>query len=141
MHLSTKDFIDTLESHNLRYNLIEAQGDRKHDIVRISFSGDITNITIQFFFNDDNEDVAIRVFDFVKVPSDKVESIYKTLNEQNSAFRFAKFCLDEKDHSIQLEMDAAFRSHDVGEICHELLIRTVDICDKAYPEFMKALYA
>lgn len=38
-------------------------------------------------------------------------------------------------------MDAAFRTHDVGEICLELMARCVDICDKAYPDFMKALWA
>lgn len=38
-------------------------------------------------------------------------------------------------------MDTAFRSRDVGEICYELLIRMVDICDTAYPDLMKALWA
>lgn len=38
-------------------------------------------------------------------------------------------------------MDAVFRSHDVGEICLELMARCVDICDKAYPDLMKALWA
>ena len=34
---------------------------------------------------------------------------------------------------MQVEMDAAFRTHDVGEICFELLYRMVDIGDTAYP--------
>lgn len=141
MHLSTKDFVRFLDHKKLHYSVREAEGDNTRDIVRTTFSGDNTDVTIQFFFNEDNEDVAIRVFDLVKVPSAKVDSIYHTVNDQNSRFRFAKFCLNANDNTIQMEMDAAFRSHDVGEICHELLIRTVDICDKAYPEFMKAIYA
>ena len=141
MHLSTKDFVRFLDHKKLRYTVREADGDNSRDIVRINFTADSTDMTIQFFFNEDNEDAAIRVFDLAKVPSAKIEKIYHTLSEQNNRFRFAKFCLDERDNTIQMEMDAAFRSHDVGEICHELLLRTVDICDKAYPEFMKAIYA
>ena len=49
--------------------------------------------------------------------------------------------LDTNDNTVQAEMDAAFRTHDVGEFCLELMGRCVDICDKAYPDFMKALWA
>lgn len=40
-----------------------------------------------------------------------------------------------------MEMDAAFRENDVGDICVELLFRSVELCDKAYPAFMQALWA
>lgn len=67
--------------------------------------------------------------------------IYPAINSLNKHFRFAKFVLDTDDNTIQAEWDAAFRSRDVGEICYELLIRMVDICDTAYPDLMKALWA
>ena len=55
--------------------------------------------------------------------------MYPAINSLNRHFRFAKFVLDTDDNTIQVEMDTAFRSRDVGEICYELLIRMVDICD------------
>ena len=49
--------------------------------------------------------------------------------------------LDTKDNNGQAEIEAPVRTHDVGEICLELMGRCVDICDKAYPDFMTALWA
>ena len=90
---------------------------------------------------DSCQDVAIRVFDLVKVPEAKLDVLLKAINAVNRRFRFAKFVLDTDDNSVQAELDAVFRSHDVGEICLELMARCVDICDKAYPDLMKALWA
>ena len=81
------------------------------------------------------------MYDIVKVPEEKVDVMYPAINSLNRHFRFAKFVLDTDDNTIQVEMDTAFRSRDVGEICYELLIRMVDICDTAYPDLMKALWA
>ena len=77
----------------------------------------------------------------MKIPESKVAAIYPVVNAINNKFRFAKFCIDTDDNTVQAEMDAAFRSHDVGEICRELLLRCVSICDDAYPDLMKALWA
>ena len=63
------------------------------------------------------------------------------VNAVNYRFRFAKFCIDTSDNTIQAELDTPFRAYDVGEICMELTARTVDICDKAYPDLMKAIWA
>ena len=110
--------------------------------VTVIYTGDsIPSIRMIFFFSKDCEDVAIRVFDIVKLPENRVEGFFKVVNEANRRFRFFKFVLDTNDNTVQAEMDAAFRTHDVGEICLELMSRCVDICDKAYPDFMKALWA
>lgn len=100
----------------------------------------MNSVRTVFYFDADAEAVAIRVFDIVKVPAEKADVMYPAINSLTKHFRFAKFVLDTDDNTIQAEWDAAFRSRDVGEICYELLIRMVDICDTAYPDLMKALW-
>ena len=107
----------------------------------VTYSGDsMPTIRCLFFFDEDCESVAIRVFDILKVPKEKTAAIFLTVNALNSKFRFVKFCVHTEDSTVQAEMDASFRDHDVGEICRELLSRCVNICDEAYPDLMKALW-
>ena len=138
---STRQFIQAMDAKNIKHSDIETTESGK-EAVPITYTGDsMPSVRMRFFFNSDCEDVAIRVFDIVKVPDSKVDGFFKTVNEANRRFRFFKFVLDTDDNTVQAEMDAAFRTHDVGEICLELMARCVDICDKAYPDFMKALWA
>lgn len=142
MHSSTRSFVDALDAKGIKYIYTAPSGKSTKDIVKIVYGGDnMSSIELKFFFSDDSEDVAVRVFDIVKVPSGREAVMLRAVNEQNSRFRFAKFCLDTDDNTIQMEMDAAFRRHDVGEICTELLARGVKICDDAYPELMKAMWS
>ena len=142
MLASTEQFLAYLNANKLKYDYTEPEDDDKKDVVVVRFTGhNLSTITVQFFFSTDGEDAAIRVFDLFKVPEDRHDKIYKALNEQNNALRFVKFCFDENDNTVQMEMDAAFRENDVGDICGELLFRSVELCDKAYPAFMQALWA
>ena len=109
-------------------------GDKGREVVEVSFSGkNMNSVRTVFYFDADAEGVVIRVYDIAKVPEEKVDMMYPAANSLDRHFRFAKFVLDTDDNTIQAELDAAFRSRDVGEICYELLIRMVDICDTAYP--------
>ena len=101
----------------------------------------ISDIVIQFFFSDDSEDAGVRIFDIVKVPEMKSNKMIKVINDLNNKYRFAKFCLDTKDDTIQLEIDLIFRQHDIGVICMEAMLRALRICDDSYPELMKELWA
>lgn len=142
MHASTSKFIDGMKRKGIKYTY-EGQNERtKKDIVKVRYSGDnMDTIEVQYFFNDDCEDAAIRVFNMCRVPKDKIAGIYRVISAQNNHYRFAKFCLDESDNTIQMEMDPVFRANDVAEICLELLSRSVNICDEAYTEFMKFIYS
>lgn len=130
-----------MDAKDIKHSDIEVT-DSGMEKVTVIYTGDsIPSIRMIFFFSKDCEDVAIRVFDIVKLPENRVDGFFKVVNEANRRFRFFKFVLDTNDNTVQAEMDAAFRTHDVGEICLELMGRCVDICDKAYPDFMKALWA
>lgn len=140
MLASTKQFIDAMEAKGIRY---DPRGplDNGKDVVIVPYSGDsIPSIRVQFFFDEDCESVALRVFDILKVPEEKTASMLAALNAQNAHFRFARFVLDTNDGTVQVEMDIPFRKYDVGDICLEMLSRMVNICDDAYPALMKGLW-
>lgn len=142
MLFSVSQFVNYLDHKGLKYNNRGPFGDEGREVVDVSFRGEnMDTIQTRFFFDPDNESVAIRVFDIVKVPAEKVDAMYSAINKVNKRFRFAKFVLDTNDNTIQAEMDGVFRANDVGEICHELLVRMIDICDKAYPDLMRGLWS
>ena len=65
------------------------------ETVTVIYSGEnIPSIRMRFFFDQDCQDVAIRVFDLVKVPEAKLDVLLKAINAVNRRFRFAKFVLD-----------------------------------------------
>lgn len=139
---SVIQFVNYMDKKDIKYNNRGPLGDKGREVVEVSFSAkNMNSVRTVFYFDADAESVAIRVYDIVKVPEEKVDVMYPAINSLNRRFRFAKFVLDTDDNTIQAEMDTAFRSRDVGEICYELMIHMVDICDTAYPDLMKALWA
>ncbi len=142
MYSSTDKFVKLMERKGIKYSYEGVRSNSNNEVVVIKYNCDnVDTITVTFFFNSDCEDASIRIFDLVKVPANKAVSILQTVNKINNTYRFAKFCLDTNDNTIQLEMDPVFRGNDVAEICVELLSRSVNIADEAYPEFMKAIYS
>lgn len=138
---STQQFIALLDSKGTKYSVGEPTSSGK-DTMTVSYGGDnMPTIRCQFFFDTDCNGVAIRVFDIVKFTESKLAAMYPVVNSLNEKYRFAKFCIDTDDNTAQAEIDASFRSSDAGEICRELMLRMVSICDDAYPELMKALWA
>ena len=77
---STQQFIDALEAKGIKYEINEPTQSGK-DVMTVTYSGDrMPTIRCLFFFDEDCESVAIRVFDILKVPKElydaKVKDIY-----------------------------------------------------------------
>lgn len=142
MHSSTKQFTDFLDADGIRYQCAEDATANHHDIVVLSYKCEnIPRVIVKFFFDENCENVSIRAFDLVKFPEDKLTAMLAAVNSLNNKFSYMKFVIDTDDHTVQGELDACFREHDVGEICAELLRRSVDICDRACPDLMKAAWS
>lgn len=140
MYNSTQQFVDVLRERGIRFTE-KGRLESGSEVIELRYTGkNISTIVANFFFDSDEKGVAVRVFDLVKVPEGKEDSMLRAINGQNNRFRFSKFCLNTKDNTIQMEMDGIFRRYDVGEICREMLVRAIQICDEAYPEFMKAMW-
>ena len=119
----------------------EIDGD-KEEIIRISFNADnVESIRISLFFNEEDTNVAVRSFNICKVEDSKKPAIYEACSKLNDDYRWAKFCIDEEDNTVTAAVDAVIRMDVAGEICHELVMRMVNIVDESYPILMKALWA
>ena len=63
---STQQFIDALEAKGIKYEINEPTQSGK-DVMTVTYSGDrMPTIRCLFFFDEDCESVAIRVFDILK---------------------------------------------------------------------------
>ena len=108
MHSSTQQFVRAMDAKDIKHSDIEVT-DSGMEKVTVIYTGDsIPSIRMIFFFNKDCEDVAIRVFDIVKLPENKIDGFFKVVNEANRRFRFAKFVLDTNDNTVQAEMEFTF---------------------------------
>lgn len=99
------------------------------------------NMDIFYEFKEDSSRVHIQGINFISVPSDKYDCLYKTINECNAKYYHEKFILDTEHGQIVVEDDDLIQLDTCGEECFELMIRMVQTVEKAYPLFMKAMYA
>ena len=67
---------------------------------------------------------------------DKVAEGVLLCNAMNLNYRWVTFFLD-RDNDVAVDADAMVSVEDAGRVCSDIVVRMVDIVDKAYPEFMK----
>jgi len=135
MNTAIKMFTDYMDKKDVHYTVED------EDRVRIVFNGkNMPSISLRFIFGDDGRDVAIRVFSIAKVPDNKIKDTCVVCSKLNSRFRWIKFYLD-RDNEVTASDDAVLDPYTTGEECFELLLRSTDIVDKAYPEIMRSLWS
>lgn len=138
MHQATLAVARAMEAHDLKYKTDEAE---HISYVETGFSGDnIKHVTIRFLSTDEDNDVAVRVFQVVSVPAEKRSKILPVMNELNRKFRYAKLVMND-DGDISAQYDLPLAEQNVGEACFEILARFVKILDEAYPMLMQALWS
>ena len=111
------------------------------DVILTGLGGEknIRGLELGIFF-DPERNVHILSRDYVHVPDDKVDAMYKVVNELNRTYRWAKFSLDDEG-DIVLEADAVLDLDTCGDEIMEILFRLTQIADEAYPVVMRGLYA
>ena len=115
--------------------------DEDENVCFVGFNLDNTEVGILMFFAEDCSDVHFVGRDFVKIPEDKVDVVYKVCNECNSKYRWVKFVWDEEAGKVTCQADAVVEPETVAEECYATVMRLAGIVDEAYPLFMKAVWA
>jgi len=126
-----------LDSKGVRYSPNEEKSTIKTGFKAENKQG----IELLLIFDDNNESMAIRSFDYVSFPANKIDTMYKVCSQMNKQFRWVKFYVDENDNTVTLSEDAVIQLDTAGAEAWELIVRMVSIGDDAYPEFMKALWS
>ena len=99
--------------------------------VEAGFSGEnAPNFIVRFISTDDDNDVAIRILSFVKVPEKKRAAVLDAINSLQRRFRYVNYTID-----------LPMRTQNVGDVCVEMFIRIVKIADDSYPVLMKAIWS
>lgn len=134
MTTATQIFANFLDEKGVRYNVEDEH------ILSIKYSGDnALDIRLLFFFGEDGRDVAIRCFSVAKVPSEKLARAHETCSKLNAKWRWLKFYVDS-DNEVTVADDAVVEPNTLGAECFELMLRCVDIVDKAYPDIMGTIW-
>ena len=132
---------ETFDKRGIKYRIEELD---EASVVEAAFS--VTagpQVIVRFISNDDDNDVAIRVFGLIcKVPDSRRTAVMEACNTLSRTIRFYKFYLDA-ENSVNVEADLPVRTDDccVGECCFELFIRIMKILDDEYHVLAQALYA
>jgi len=137
IYAATQEIDAAFKAKGLKCRIVETQST---SAVEAGFNGDNTSASVKFISTDNDNDVAVRLFSFVKVPDNKRTAVLETLNSLQRQYRYVGFALDN-DNEVVISYDFPIRTTNAGEVAVEMFMRVWDIADKAYPELMKAIWA
>lgn len=136
VHQATRAIAERLESKNFKYEIVEAG---EASILSCGISGKNIIYRVQFISRDENNDVAVRVFDLAKFPEEKMADMIRFANEVNAKYRFIKLVADERDHTLQIETDLPIQNTDPAELAFEMLARILKIVDEISQDMMRRI--
>lgn len=134
---STEEFVCFLNQNNLKYCLDGINANDNEQITMCITSQTMSDITIHFLFDSNNQIVYIRIWNLLKIP-DQFNSIALTIiNELNNTYRFVRFYLNT-DNGIDVFVDSLIHSGTIGKTCINLGIVIAKICDTVYPKLAES---
>lgn len=128
------------DSQDIPYEVLE-ESDETAFLIQSQMNNLDTMIVCAQFFDDDDNSVQIYSCDYCKIPENKVSDMYEICSGLNKKYRWVKFFVNEENGFIIAESDAVVDLETVGERVYELIGLMYGICDEAYPEFMRAIWA
>ena len=132
---NTKRFLLVLEEKELTYTVMNSD-DR--DIVSIplkgtSDSGKVFHYTIKVFFDSDNEDAAIRIWNLIDYAPQNKAVVTSICNDLHETWRWVTFSADDSDNSVSAALDCALiDSPEMGTIVWESIVNFDDVVNTAY---------
>ena len=134
MKVCAKQFETYLKSKD--YNFTVYQDDDESAVIGFPYKGR----EIKCFFSGDEGQYLSLYMVYESVEEDKMVQALVACNELNAKFKWVTYYVDD-DRDIILHDDALLSKANAAAEAMELLVRMVDISDKAKPVIMKALYA
>ena len=136
---TTELFINELEEHELTYEPVRVLEDGD-EMVQLGAKLDNTFVQLIILFDADEDAVAIRCFDLVRVSEEQYSKALMSCNALNDRMRWVKFCID-KERNVQAEVDAVIDDTNAGKVTMNLVLRMASIIDEAYPVINKAIWS
>lgn len=133
---ATDEIYAAMKAHDLNCG-IEARDESS--VLHIGVNAEKTSFEALYISRSEKNDVAMRVYNLVKFPPDKLDAMLECVNAANLRFRFLKFSIDEQDGSVDAAYDFTIAGEEIGECAYEMLMRFAGIIDNCYPTFMEVL--
>ncbi|MCR4760417.1 MAG: YbjN domain-containing protein [Oscillospiraceae bacterium] len=133
VYQATQVIYDAMKEHNLECGM-EARDE--FSAVHIGINTESTSFEARFISRSDENDVALRIFNLLKFPPERTESMLLAVNECNFKYRFLRFVVDTKNNAVDACYDFTGHSGIFGETAYELLLRSASIIDNCYPVLM-----
>ena len=132
----TREVMAMLKTAKIKYEVLRS--DKEMNVLLASVRGkNMSKVDIQIFVDPNVPHWLIyRVFNIVRVPKTKINTILSTVNYLNYKYKFCKFVFE--DDSIRADYDLEAKKIDSD--CSQALMNLIMICDDTYPKLMKAVY-
>lgn len=112
----------------------------RDNLLRTGWNFEGGSIDIFFQFDDTDSHVHLEGINFIKIPENKYDAMYKVLNECNDQYSHVKFVLDTEHGQLNARDDDVIQLDTCGEECFELMLRMVRVVQDAFPKFMKVIW-
>ncbi|MBQ9250282.1 MAG: YbjN domain-containing protein [Oscillospiraceae bacterium] len=131
----TKAFLKVLDREGHKYNYMGIDEDDDEQ-VKVTFSGDnLDKIEVNIYFDEDLDSLSMYSWYIIDFDKADLAEILELVNKLNNDYKYVKFLVDEKELSVDAEIDCPLRDDDsAGEIAYDALYYIVMIVDEAYPE-------
>ena len=138
IYQATAAICEAFDQAGIRYSVNEAE---EMSSVEASFKGKtVASARVCFISKDESNDVAVRLMCLLRAPAEKRAQVLEQINSVNRKYRFLKFVLSDNGN-VHGEYDFPAELNEVGAVAVELLARTMQIVDEAYPDLMHAAWS
>ena len=138
IYQATAAICEAFDQAGIRYSVNEVG---EMSSVEAAFKGKtVAAARVCFISKDESNDVAVRLMGLLRAPAAKRAQVLEQINAVNRKYRFLKFVLTD-DGDVHGEYDFPTKLKEVGAAAVELLARTMQIVDEAYPELMHAAWS
>ena len=128
---STQHFLDYMDELGIPYNYYGIDDDN-WEAVSVIFGPSISSSFECFiYFEQNNHEVEFRIWDLVK-PSAGENFTLSTINELNANWKYAKFVLNERDSTVQAEMDMYIDGDHCARSVYDAMDSLLDIIEDEY---------
>ena len=136
---STRQFIDLLNEQGVvfTYNGIDDNG---YEVFIVPNTDDEAGIEyeLRFYFDPNNENASIRVWDLAKFNASEYNDAIVACNNCHLDWMYVTFMADV-DNTITAKLDLIYRGDSVAEVCWEGTLHIVSIITKAYNTYLYAV--
>ena len=137
MFQTTTEIAALLKERGIKYELAEND---KFSTAKVGINTKHCAVVFHFISTNDSGDFAMRIFGLLRASEEKRDALVRTCNALNRKFRFVKFIVAE-DGMVNVEFDLPAAVENPAQAALEILQRTLNILEEAYPELMRTMWA